>query len=313
MRHIESHLNMTSERLKKWLFFVLSVSVLALLLYYCQKLIDINQVIAEFKELSGAAVIISTLLLLASRYFQAMRFRAIQSFGLSGWRHMGISLAGQFVNAVVPMRGGEVVRPFYLMKMGQSPTMKSILLTTVLDKVVETLALSPYLLSVYFLYFAELSHLVASLTKGQNKISTSMAVITLTALMVFTAALIYRKRALLRSHFSQLKNLGLSLTFGLLHWGFFALGFAALLGSVKPALFVALAANFASAVPVAPGSLGVFEASFVWAGRAVIPELSAETLLAQGVVLHFIYLFIPILVGTGFFLRYGRPQTKQDR
>ncbi len=301
---------MSRESLKKLLFLVVGLSVLGALLYQGQKLMDFTQVLNEMRSLSAVSQLGVASMFLVSRYFQAMRFRALHGAALGPIEHTGISLAGQFINAVVPMRGGELIRPYYLLRMGKGSTLKNIILATVLDKFVEACSLIPLVIAGYFLYQTEISQLLTSLFKNVDSLTTIVAVISLIALVTVALWFFKRKNPALLAQFSETRGVPRSLLYGLGHWVFFALGFAVLIGDIKVALFVAIVVNFAAAVPVSPGALGVFEGAFVWSMAAVMPNQTDEKSLAQAVVLHFFFLIIPVIGGILFFIKHGRPRSE---
>lgn len=304
---VKNH-SMRSAKLSKTIYFVIGVGTLILLLYYTQKHIDFATVFVEMRRVSWGTQAGLVAAFLASRYFQAQRFRAIHGAGLGKRRHFGISLAGQFINAVIPMRGGELVRPYYLIKTGSGTSLEKVVFATVFDKFAEAITLLPIIVIGYFFYRAEIGTLLSSLLPRQGALTLIFSSLAILLLLAAGFKYLQKKKGEQLKVFLKMDGALAAIANGLGHWVFFVIAFAILIGDLKAAIFVAIVVNFAAAVPVSPGSLGVFEAAYVWAAAQVQPGLSSETLLANAVVLHFVYLMIPVLGGTLFFLRYGIPK-----
>lgn len=301
---------MNKKRLKKYVLSICGIVFLAFLLSKAKELLDFELFLSELKSLNLIVCFGVCVAFILSRYFQAQRFRQLHSANLGKGAHFGISLTGQFVNALIPMRGGEVIRPYYLLKLGTNTNLKQIVMSTLIDKLSEGLSLLPLVFVTYYLYKKEISVLFENhLSKIPFEAISLIAVFTLAAcLYVF----IKKKSSALRLfNFIHLKGFYLSVFNGLLHWIFFVLGFVLIVGDLKNGLFLGIVVNFAAAVPIAPGSLGVFEGSYIWAVAQVNPVLSPEKALAQAVVLHFFFLFIPVIGGVFFLVKNGIPQKKE--
>jgi uncharacterized membrane protein YbhN (UPF0104 family) len=302
---------MSRESLKKLLFFMIGLSVFGVLLYQGQKLIDFTQVLREIRSQNLFLMLAVACMFTVSRYFQAIRFRALHSASLGNFEHMGISLAGQLVNALVPMRGGELVRPYYLLKMGKGSTLKTIILATVTDKFIEAFALIPLVLLGYFFYENEITLVLAPIFENAASSTVLLSITFVLICLFFGFRYFKRKNPELLNQIFKTQGVTRSYLYGLGHWVFFALGFAILIGDIKVALFVAIVVNFAAAVPVSPGALGVFEGAFIWSMAQVLPHQTGEKSLAQAVVLHFFFLAIPIIGGIIFFAKHGIPNKKK--
>lgn len=303
---------------------VLALTLLALLLYNIDGRATV-QALAQAKPLWVAAALFSVLLNgLAKTFRWRLLFPTSQPIP-SRRQTLGILMAGQLVNSVLPFRGGDVFRAYFMGRdrgastaatvgtIGAEKLIDLILLGLMVSILLPLIALPPSI------HTNQAQMLALALAVGLVWLALIMALPRLESLLMALSRhfpFFGRWAELLRRLLSGLtalrewQRLPPLITWSLAVWA------TAILTNLLLFQALALPPSFLHAalvlvfiyggitIPVAPGQLGVFEALTVVALSLV--GIEGPMALAYALLLHAAVLFVPLLIGGMWLWRRAR-------
>jgi uncharacterized protein (TIRG00374 family) len=296
--------------LKLFLKLFVSVAVGAVCVWFALRKIDIHSTVQVLQRLPMAAVALYLVTLAATHFFRAWRWEYLLrpiGVSLSMPRLLAISSVGFMAILAMPVRLGEFVRPYYVVRTGQS-RMSEVLGTVAVERIFDGLAISilffvcfitappgsyPVALRVTawlsLLGFLTLTIFLACALAWPER--TIRLVLSVTLLAHLAPSLGHRLADKLRALIKGFKvlhqpaNLIPFLAQSVLYWGCNGLGMWLLARSMN--LDISPAAAYATmaftgvliSLPNSPGLVGQFHAGVLW---GLAPYLSAESLRLYG-------------------------------
>jgi uncharacterized membrane protein YbhN (UPF0104 family) len=238
--------------------------------------------------------------------FQALRFYFLYPGGLGPVRHVALNFALQAGNVLLPMRSGELVRPFYMKRWNRTLPVKELLTWSVVDKIAEVIAIVPLALAACVVFandprFSLLSRWVWPVAGAIGAI----------AVVVFVVQKRRGVGAPVVTAVGTRLGVGgalLSVASSLIGWTFNLWIFYLVVMDMRLALALLVAVNLAAAIPGLPAGLGAFEAAFVWVGR--LGGLSSEQALALALVSHIAQIVGTLVIGVPILMIWGWPETR---
>lgn len=249
----------------------------------------------QTQSLSALVLLVSSALL--ASLLQGVRFWVLYRGGLSLVKHLGLVFAVQAGNILLPVRSGELIRPFYMKRWNPQISLRALIGWSVVDKVVELVALLPFVIGACALLPAQL----ASLQRWAWLIGAVVVVALL------TAGIVTMRRSQLRAEVRLdrvLWALGLSLVYWLMNY----LIFVSVVPSARLSLLLLLGVSVAAGIPGLPAGMGSYEAAFVWIGQ--IGQLPKEQLLIAALLSHMMQIAVSLICGVLVFFRWGWPSTE---
>lgn len=134
---------------------LLSLLVGAVCVYFVLRNMDINATAGVLKTLPVSAVVLYLLTMIPTHLFRAWRWKYLLrplGVSMSFGRLMVISTVGFMAILALPVRLGEFVRPYYVVRDGQS-RMSAILGTVAVERIVDGLMISILFFTTYMLAF----------------------------------------------------------------------------------------------------------------------------------------------------------------
>lgn len=269
-----------------------AVSVLLLgALFWSMELKGLRQGIALLAWPSLMLLVMAALL---ASVMQGVRFWVLYPGGLSLTKHLGLVFAVQAGNILLPVRSGELIRPVYMKRWNPQISLRALVGWSVVDKVVELVALLPVVMVACALLPAQLASLArwAWLLGG-------LVVVVLCGLLLITM-----RRSQLRSEL-RLHRVLWALGLSLLYWLMNYLIFVSVVPNARLSLLLLLGVSVASGIPGLPAGMGSYEAAFVWIGQ--IGQLPKEQLLIAALVSHMMQIAVSLSVGVLVLFRWGWP------
>jgi uncharacterized membrane protein YbhN (UPF0104 family) len=234
---------------------------------------------------------------------QGLLFYCLCPAGQRPWRHVLLSFALNAGNVVLPLRSGELIRPFYLKRWQSQTTYQSLIRWTLADKILQLLAALPLLLLALYFFSAD-----PQLSTALRRLTAGLAGLFL---MLGAGLLIW-----LRGRFSD--NLGTQATvlpvrawlwatfWSLAKWGMAYAVYYFAVPDWKVAVLLTIGVGFGSGIPSLPAGVGAYEAAFLWVGeRAHLPH---DQVLAAAVVSHAVQLATTLAVGLPVMMLWGWPK-----
>lgn len=128
----------------------LLIGTLLILLWF--QIVDFDELILRFKEVALTPIIISLLIYLLAYFIRSWRWYLLMkpNEGLGLWRVWSISLSGNFINYLIPIRLGELVKAWLVKKHSGTPIAKNLPLIFI-DKSFDTIGIFLALALVPFL------------------------------------------------------------------------------------------------------------------------------------------------------------------
>jgi uncharacterized protein (TIRG00374 family) len=130
--------------LKLFLKILFSLLVGAVCIWLSMKMIDVPGTLKVLRALTPTAVVIYLATLAATHYFRATRWKYLLrplGVSLSQRRLLAVSSVGFFGILFLPVRLGEFIRPYYVVRTGQS-RMSAVLGTVAVERIVDGLLIS---------------------------------------------------------------------------------------------------------------------------------------------------------------------------
>lgn len=288
--------------MKKGPKIVLRVAGLTLLVAgaaYALRDVRWDEVGRAFFSRSSASLLVAAFFAYLANVCAGLRWRAISDYNLSRLRHIGLAFAGPTGNILLPFRAGEAVRPFYVKLWKPKVPLKSLVTVTLADKVIEAMAFLPLVIlgAAWLGGLPQLADFRRFLPYAVALFVVCVVAGTVVLLLSprFERFKIYRQRF----PFAYFWALGT--------WASHTLFFSALVGGdLRLGLGIMIGTALASALPLAPGNLGTYEAAFVWvATRAGLP---LEEALAVAILAHVLQFLTALSIGVPLLARWGWPK-----
>jgi glycosyltransferase 2 family protein len=296
---------------KLFLRLVISVSIGVICLWLALRNVNVPEVWTALRTLPMAAIVIYALTLMVTHLFRAWRWQyLLRPIGvtLPFKRLLTISSVGFMAILALPVRLGEFIRPYYVVRGGQS-RMSAVLGTVAVERIVDGLLISIlfFVTSLGSNYEPRLQ-LAAQLSLGafvsltlflafalhwtERTIRLTLAMTLLSTFAPHLADRIADKlRALIRGFriLHEPRNLFPFLVQTVLYWGSNGLGMWLLARSMNldvslTAVFAAMAlTGLAISLPNPPGNIGPFHLAIKWGlgayGVAKVPAVAYATAL----------------------------------
>ena len=258
------------------------------------------------RQTSGRALVGVMAMAFGSTALQGLRFWVLCPAGLSLRKHIQLSFALHAGNILLPLRAGELLRPFYLLSMSRlrpHTSLSTVLGFSLLEKLVQALTLLPFVSVAAWLLSAQPTHAAAL-----RQLASGLALLTAAVLGLGLVWQRYRARTQKPSPAWTLTArqwlLVVLSSLGMWLCNFAVFYFVLPSGPLALALLVAVSA--ASALPSLPAGLGTYEAAFLWVGQ--LAQLPQPQLQAAALVSHLLQLLVTLAVGVPLLLHWGWPQ-----
>jgi uncharacterized protein (TIRG00374 family) len=309
--------------------FLLSLLVGAVCIWFALKKIDLRATVRVLGEIPYTAVALYVVVLAISHFFRAWRWHNLlrpMGVSLPGGRLLAISSVGFMAILALPVRLGEFVRPYYVVRTGQS-RMSAVLGTVAVERIVDGLVIAILFFTCYLvapagaypaalavaawvslLGFVVLTVFLACALAWPER--TVRLVLTLTLIAHLAPSLGQRLadklRALIHGFgvLRQPRDLIPFLGQTILYWGINGMGMWLLARAmhldISPmAAYAAMAfTGVVISLPNAPGLVGQFHAGILWALAAYLPaETISSTGGAYAVAVHGIQMVWYLAVG----------------
>jgi len=236
-------------------------------------------------------------------FAQGLLFYCLCPAGQSAWCHVRLVFALQTGNIVLPLRSGELIRPFYLNRWHPQSTYKTLVGFTLADKGLQVIAVFPYLLVGLYLFAAD-----AQLSAALRQLGYVLGGIMVPVLL---ASALWVRRRLGHNLGEQAASISPRAWLGagfwaLLMWvGTYSMYYFAI-GDAKVALALMVGVGFGSGIPSLPAGVGAYEATFLWVGeRAHLPH---DQVLVAAVVAHSVQILTTLAFGLPTLLFWGWPK-----
>lgn len=269
-----------------------TISVLLLVALFWS--MDLKGLRQGIQMLSWPALLLLVGSALLASIAQGIRFWVLYPGGLSLTKHLGLVFAVQAGNILLPVRSGELIRPVYMKRWNPQISLRALIGWSVVDKVVELVALLPFVIGACAL----LPEQLASLSRWAWLLGAVVVAVLL------GVGLLTMRRSQLRSEVRLgrvLSALALSLGYWLMNY----LIFVSVVPSARLSLLLLLGVSVASGIPGLPAGMGSYEAAFVWIGQ--IGQLPKEQLLVAALLSHMMQIAVSLIVGVLVFFRWGWP------
>jgi peptidoglycan/xylan/chitin deacetylase (PgdA/CDA1 family)/uncharacterized membrane protein YbhN (UPF0104 family) len=270
------------------------------LLVWTLRQIDLAALRASIARIPGLSLLTLAGAAAAATALQGLRFRLLLPAGLSLLEHIGLTFALHTGNILLPFRGGELVRPLYLLRHDQRLPLRTILGFCVADKAIEILCLVPFVLWACHVFATDARF--ASL----SRVAWPAGAIAVAA--VLALGLHQLRRAAREPGFSAasaMAPLGLSLGVSLLVWAANWLIFYCVVPDPRLALALLVGVNASLALPGLPAGFGSYEAAFVWVGA--LGGWPQDRLLAAALTSHAVQIVVTLVVGVPLLTLRGWP------
>ena len=254
------------------------------------------------RQTSGRALVGVMAMAFGSTALQGLRFWVLCPAGLSLRKHIQLSFALHAGNILLPLRAGELLRPFYLRRLRPHTSLTLVLGFSLLEKLVQALTLLPFVSVAAWLLSAQPAHAAAL-----RQLASWLAVLTAAVLALGLAWQRYRARTQKPPAWTLTARQWLLVVLSSL--GMWLCNFAVfylVLPSGPLALALLVAVSAASALPSLPAGLGTYEAAFLWVGQ--LAQLPQAQLQAAALVSHLLQLLVTLAIGVPLLLHWGWPQ-----
>lgn len=222
--------------------------------------------------------------------FQALRFYFLYPGGLSPLRHVALNFALQTGNILLPVRSGELLRPFYMKRWNPALPVTDLVRWSVADKFAELIAIVPLVLLACDVFANDPRFGVISAWAWP---AAGVIVAIGLPLMLFKGPPLGGRLLL---------SIGCSFVGWLLNLAIFYF----MAGDIRLALELLVMVNLATAIPGLPAGLGAFEAAFVWVER--LRGVPQEQALALALVTHTVQILGTLVIGLPILTAWGWPE-----
>lgn len=286
----------------KWLKRLPAIMWLALLAWAATR-IDwgaFRIALAQVPVMAGIGVLIACWL---ATVFQSLRFYFLYSGGLSALRHIGLNFALQAGNILLPMRSGELLRPFYMKRWNGALSLKVLAGWSVADKVAEVIAIVPLVVAACAVFSDDPRfHVLSRWAWPVAGVLGCIGLLVLFKVRTKFATLVATPTGAARS----VRHVALAVICSFVGWLLNLAMFYFIVPDLRLALALLVAVNLAAAIPGLPAGLGAFEAAFVWVGR--MGGLPREHALALALVVHVVQIIGTLTIGIPILSVWGWPE-----
>lgn len=286
----------------KWLKMLPAILWLSLLVWTAGRIdwAAFRIALAEVPVMSAIGVLIACWLATA---FQSLRFYFLYPGGLSALRHIGLNFALQTGNILLPMRSGELLRPFYMKRWNDALSLKGLAGWSIVDKVAEVIAIVPLVIAACAVFSDDPRfHLVAPWAWPIAAVLGCVALLALFKVRGEWLTLV----AMPAQHRHSLTRVIPSLLCSFTGWLLNLALFYFIVPDLRLALALLVAVNLAAAIPALPAGIGAFEAAFVWIGR--MAGMPNEHALALAMVVHVLQIIGTLTIGLPVLSAWGWPE-----
>lgn len=190
------------------------------------------------------------------------------------------------------MKAGELIRPFFIKRWDPNVKLKSIVAWIIVDRILEVAGMIPFAaLGVYFLYKQGVAEMTTHVWIG-------LMVLLVLVILALAALKPPRWRRILAAFFLSIAM-----------WGFFLLGFYAVLPTFEFSLSVLTGVSVAAALPALPGGIGTFQAAFVFVATKF--GMSGAEALLIAVIQHATQIISTLAVGLVLVVLWGWPKKQE--
>lgn len=250
--------------------------------------------------MAGIGVLVACWLATA---LQSLRFYFLYSAGLSAMRHIGLNFALQTGNILLPMRSGELLRPFYMKRWNGELSLKVLAGWSVVDKVAEVIAIVPLVVAACAVFSDDPRfHILARWAWPMAAVLGFIGSLLLFKMRTRYASLVAAPTGGERS----VTRFSLSLLCSFAGWLLNLAMFYFIVPDLRLALALVVAINLAVAIPALPAGFGAFEAAFIWVGR--MGGLPKEHALALALVVHVLQIVGTLSIGIPILSVWGWPE-----
>jgi uncharacterized membrane protein YbhN (UPF0104 family) len=207
-------------------------------------------------------------------------------------RHVGLAFALHAGNILLPLRGGELLRPLYVHRTDPRITLGRVVGWTLVDKAVEVLSFVPFVLCACHVFATDARFL--TLSRWAWPIGGALGATVLVGCVVR-----------LRGRASTAQLLGpFAVSLGV--WAASYLIFYLAVPDARLALAILVGVNAALVVPALPAAVGTYEAAFVAMGA--LGGWPPDRLLAAALVSHGVQIAVTLAVGGPLLAAWGWPR-----
>jgi uncharacterized membrane protein YbhN (UPF0104 family) len=274
----------------RWLRWLPALVWIALLYWAIQQMAwePFREALAHVTVWSVVGVFVACVL---ATGFQALRFYFLYPGGLTPARHIALNFALQTGNILLPMRAGELLRPFYMKRWNPALPVKELVSWSVADKFAEVIAIVPLVLVACAAFANDPRFGVISTWAWP----AAGVIVAIALLLMGIKGPAISGRLLLA--------VGCSLIGWLLNLAIFYF----MAGDIRMALELLVAVNLAAAIPALPAGLVAFEAAFVWVGQ--MRGMPQEQALALALVTQMVQIVATLAIGLPILSLWGWPDT----
>ncbi len=309
-------------RLRNTLATLLGIVLIGGILYY----MDVGEFLKKIKDISPLWVIISSVIVLVSYIFRALRLKVYTP--LSTKILFGVVIGGYSLNALLPLKIGDIAMIAMLKKYGME--LKRSINVIVHCRILDLLALALITAPLSFLYVNEELSVLPQTTGIFLVVFGFLAIVYLFKKGLFTKIIqivegklqvgLFKK--VIKKGVEQAEDYGklitngnmLALFYSIMSWvmdGLVAYTIAVGLNeeiSFGLILIAVTIANISKVIPATPGGIGLYEGTMIlFLGYFGVSALTAGTI---AIVEHLLKNIITIAVGGSILLKRGLGKTK---
>lgn len=258
---------------------------------------------AALAQFSPGSLVLLAAVILAATVLQGLCFWILLPAGLGPLRHIGMCFAMYSGNILLPLRTGELLRPFYLRCFRPELTLRTLLLWSVVDRALLLLTGLPLLLAGAAVFMADAE--LGPVLRRSSAILGAVAVAAAIAGAVLLARYMRRQGAELAGR-GVLRRVGLATAVYVPYWVTIYLMYYIVLPEPRLALALTVVVSCATAIPSLPANLGSYEAAFLWVGS--LWHVPHNTVLAAALLSHAAQILLTLAVGGPLILLWGWPR-----
>lgn len=261
----------------------------AYLLIHLLRSVSTEALLGAVSRVPRAVVAAVALGSLAATTAQGLRFHALYPCGLPPLHHVALNFALQASNSLLPLRGGELLRPLYLLRRRPGTGLRTLVLWSVVDRIFDVSSLLPFVVAAAVVFRREPA--LQALQRWLPWLGGLLVIGGAGFAMLRLRRALRRSGAALPYGGAVLRALG----FALLAWCANYAQFYCVMRDGRLALALLIGVHVALALPGLPAGIGPFEAAFVWVGQ--MGGLPQEQVLAAALVTHTVRVLAVLAVG----------------
>lgn len=275
----------------------------ALLLFLFLRSLDLKSFWVALTRISPTASLTLILTTILATVFQGLRFSVLFPAKLDRGRHILLCFAISAGNILLPLRGGEALRPLYIKRWLPETPLRELVLFSFADKLLEAACLLPFILAAGLVFAAD-----PRLAWMRRCAVPGLGAMLLVLLLLCRQR--WRGRNELSARFRAVavrqRQWAAALGFSLCGWlANYAIFYAVTLdGKLSLALLVAV--NLSLLAPGLPAGIGPYEAAFLFVGQLLGRD--RDSLVAMALVSHLGQILTSLLCAWPVFAIWGWPQ-----